>query len=163
MSERISAHISYAEGCISATGKRLGIKNEPSPTVLATMKVTASHLFEPIREAWGRPIEIISFYRSKALNDAVGGSKTSQHMVGEAIDVRAMGATNAELFHFIESLKGEVAYDQIILEFPVKGEPSWLHISHTHKRANRMQVLVAVKIKGKTQYLLYKGNEKLVN
>lgn len=165
MNENISNHITYAEGVVSATGKRLGIDNTPTPEILETMKNTSSKLFEPIREKWDHPIEIISFYRCPELNKAVGGSKTSGHPKGEAIDARATGdKTNAQLFHFIMGIEDpSIEFDQIILEFPEDGEPSWLHISYKANGGNRMQVLVAVKQKGKTVYLLYKDNKELIN
>jgi len=159
--EMISPHVSYAEGVVSATGLRKGIKNVPTPEILLTMRTTAESVFEPIRTAWDKPIEVISFYRSPKLNAEVGGSRTSQHKKGEAMDIRAMHSTNAELFHFI--VEQGIGFDQLILEFPEKGEPSWIHISYTTTRKNRKQILVAIKIKGDTKYLPYKSNEKLIN
>jgi zinc D-Ala-D-Ala carboxypeptidase len=150
--EKISPHITYAEGVVSATAKRLGIENVPSAKILETMKTTAQALFEPVRCALGKPIEIISFYRCEKLNKAVGGSKNSQHMIGEAIDVRGLGdLTNAEIYYYIK--ESGLDFDQIIWEFGNAIEPDWVHISYTTRRKNRKQRLRAIKLGGKTQYV----------
>lgn len=157
----ISEHISYSEGKFSATATRLSIKNDPPPEIVKTMRITAENVFEPVRKKFSVPMKIISFYRSPALNKAVGGAKKSQHMIGEAIDVQGTsGVTNADIFHYLRTNK--VDYDQIIAEFPISGEPAWIHMSYTKKRHNRNQPLIATKQKGKTVYLPYEGNEHLI-
>ena len=50
-------------------------------------KALAENIFQPIREHFDTPIYISSGFRSEALNEAIGGSKTSQHSKGEAIDI----------------------------------------------------------------------------
>jgi zinc D-Ala-D-Ala carboxypeptidase len=54
---------------------------------LKNMGVVASEVFEPLREWVGGPIKINSFFRCYKLNKAIGGSKTSQHMSGQAMDI----------------------------------------------------------------------------
>jgi hypothetical protein len=81
------------------------------------------------------------------LNTAIGGSKTSQHCKGEAIDVDGMnGITNAQIFHYI---KDNLEFDQLIWEFGTDEEPDWVHFSYTDKRPNRNVVWRAHKT-GKT-------------
>jgi hypothetical protein len=56
-----------------------------------------------------------------------------------------------------------LVFNQLIAEFPVKGEPSWIHVSY-NKNKNKKQILIAKKNKlGKTEYVPYAGNERLVN
>lgn len=63
------------------------------------MKLSAGKVFEPLRMHIQSPIIITSFFRNEAVNKAVGGVKTSQHLKGEAMDIKATGnTTNAELF-----------------------------------------------------------------
>lgn len=158
--DNISPHISYKEGIVSVTGTRLGIDNTPTPEILATMKVTAVKLFEPLREHFGQPLRIISFYRCPALNSAVGGAKKSSHMNGEAIDVQGInGVTNADIFRYFKY--NDVEFDQIIAEFPENGEPQWVHISYRSGN-NRGEMLIAKKDKGRTVYYNYFGNESLM-
>lgn len=151
--ESISQHISYKEGIVSATGKRLGIDNTPPPEILATMKVTAEKLFEPMREYFGQPIRIVSFYRCPALNKAVGGSKTSSHMKGEAIDVEGTnGVTNMDIIRYFK--EANVPMDQVIHEFGTDEEPDWVHISYREGN-NRREFLRARKVKGRTIYTYF--------
>lgn len=148
--EPISKHITYAEGTVSTKAKALGIPNHPSPELLEVMRYTASKVFEPVREHFKTPIEILSFFRSSKVNIAVGGSSTSQHCLGEAIDMsgKKYGLSNAEIFEYIlVNLK----FDQLIWEFGDDDEPDWVHVS-VRKKGNRGQVLRAKKVAGKTKY-----------
>ena len=85
--QMISKHISDKEGVYSTTATRRGLDNVPSQFELANMKEIAEQVFEPLREWVGGPIRINSFYRGKALNKAIGGSTSSQHCKGQAMDV----------------------------------------------------------------------------
>ena len=85
--EKISDHITYAEAIHSSTAKRRNIDNTPNPVQVETMGLTARKIFEPLRKWAGGPIKVTSFFRSAALNEAIGGSKTSQHCKGQAMDL----------------------------------------------------------------------------
>ena len=85
--QRISQHISYKEATFSQTATRKDIDNTPSEEILERMRIVAENIFEPLRAHVGGPIKINSFYRSIMLNTAIGGSKSSQHTRGEAIDL----------------------------------------------------------------------------
>ncbi len=146
----ISKHITYAEGTKSNTAIRLGLNNEPSALILETMKLTAEKVFEPLREELGA-IRVTSFYRSPDLNRAIGGSKSSQHCKGEALDLQALKCSNKKLFDEACKLP---EFDQIIWEFGTKEEPDWIHISYSKTR-NRKQVLRATKIGTRTAYVPY--------
>lgn len=151
--EKISEHITYLEAVKSQTATRLGIKNEPNEEELKRMKVVAEKCFEPLREYFGVPIGISSFFRCEELNTAIGGSKTSQHRTGEAIDIDAdmFGMiTNRNIFDF---LRYNVVFDQLINEFPDQyGNPSWVHVSYSYDGNNRGEVLMAYSEGGKTKY-----------
>lgn len=138
---RISKHISLAEATKSQTAIRLGIDNTPGEVELEAMKLVSVACFEPIREHFGVALKVSSFFRCVALNTAIGGSKTSQHCKGEAIDIDADGnekVTNKQIF---EWAKANLKFDQLINEYPDKeGNPSWVHISFS-KHGNRNQVL----------------------
>jgi zinc D-Ala-D-Ala carboxypeptidase len=120
----ISKHITLSEATNSPTALRLKIKNEPNPTQLEAMKVVANMLFEPLREWYGKPIKINSFFRCEELNKSVGGSKTSQHCKGEAIDMSAGSKEeNKKLFDWC---KANLIFDQLINEY----DYTWVHISY---------------------------------
>ena len=76
--ENISKNITYAEAIHSETAKRKGIDNTPNPNQIEAMKLLAEKVFQPLREWVGGPVKVNSFFRSPELNEAIGGSKTSQ-------------------------------------------------------------------------------------
>ncbi len=131
----ISEHITYEEATTSDTALRNGIDNTPDAAVIERMKDVANACFEPLRKWYGKPIHVSSFYRCFSLNHKVGGSPTSQHVRGEAIDMNAGSKEeNKKLF---EWCKANLVYDQLINEFNF----SWVHISF-RKGDNRNQVLI---------------------
>ena len=136
---KISEHITLAEAINSPTAKRLGIENNPDTDVLINMKRVADTCFEPLRKWYGKPIRINSFYRSPELNVKVGGSKTSQHCKGEAIDMSAGSKSeNKKLFDWC---KANLVFDQLLWEYGNDTGPDWVHISF-RLRDNRNQVLI---------------------
>ena len=151
MSDRISEHVSLKEGIKSHTATRLNINNVPSDLDLINMKTIAEKVFEPLREFVGGPISINSFYRSPKLNSAIGGSTSSQHCKGCALDIDDTYGhkTNAEMFEYI---KCNLDYDQMIWEFGDLDNPDWVHISYISEDANRRRCLRAYKKSGKTKY-----------
>jgi len=153
MSDRISEHVSLKEGIKSHTATRLGINNTPSDLDLINMKTIAEKVFEPLREFVGGPISINSFYRSPKLNSAIGGSTSSQHCKGCALDIDDTYGhkTNAEMFEYI---KCNLDYDQMIWEFGDDTNPDWVHISYVSEDANRRRLLKATKVKSKTNYTI---------
>lgn len=153
---RLSEHLSLAEVTRSDSAKRRGISNQPTAEHLENFKKLADNVFEKIRNHFGVPIHISSGYRSKELNDAVGGSKTSQHCTGEAIDIdmdgSSNGVTNAMVFNYI---KDNLEFDQLIWEFGTKDSPDWVHVSYESSGKQRKQILRAVKGAKGTQYAPY--------
>lgn len=149
--ENISKHVSYKEGVRSNTALRLGIENAPSDEQLENMSVVANEVFEPLREWVGGPIKINSFFRCYKLNKAIGGSKTSQHMSGQAMDIDDTFGwkTNTEMFNYV---KDNLDFDQMIWEFGDDDNPDWVHVSFVSKEENRNRCLKAYKEKGKTKY-----------
>jgi hypothetical protein len=150
---KISPHLNLAEITRSDTAKRHGIDNTPTAEHLENFKLLADKVFEPIRQHFGVPIFISSGYRSKALNDFIKGSSSSQHCKGQAIDIDMDGSngevTNRMVFDFI---KTKLDFDQLIWEFGTDFNPDWVHVSFV-KTGNRKQKLKAVRSGGKTTYI----------
>ena len=149
---KISDHITYAEAIHSQTAKRKGIDNTPNPTQVENMKLTAEKIFQPLREWVGGPIKVNSFFRSPELNTAIGGSKTSQHCKGQAIDIDDVYGykTNSEMYHWI---KENLSFDQMIWEFGTDTQPNWVHVSYVSEENNRNRCLKAYKDDmGRTKY-----------
>ena len=150
---KLSEHLDLSEITRSDTAKRKGISNQPTPEHLENFKKLAENIFEPIRNHFKEPIFISSGYRSKELNTAVGGSLTSQHCSGEAIDIdmdgRSNTATNKAVFDYI---KNNLNFDQLIWEFGTDSNPDWVHVSYESNGNQRKQVLKAVRVNGNTTY-----------
>jgi len=132
---KISKHISIDEATLSPTALRLGIDNTPNDEILENMKLVAERCFEPIREWYGKPIKVNSFYRCEALNKAVKGSATSQHVQGKAIDISTGTKAGNKLIY--DWAKENLIFDQLINEY----DYSWVHISY-NKNNNRNQTLI---------------------
>ena len=149
----ISKHISDREGVYSTTATRKGLANKPDQFQLANMKLLAEKVFEPLREWVGGPIRINSFFRCKALNKAIGGSTSSQHCKGQAMDIDDGGCkkTNAEMYEWI---KKNLDFDQMIWEFGDEKNPNWVHVSYVSPEENRNRCLKAFKHHGKTKYIV---------
>ena len=147
----ISKHISYKEGVYSVTATRRGIDNVPNDEQLANMELIAEKVFEPLRKYVCGPIKINSFFRCPKLNKAIGGSKTSQHCKGLAIDIDdTFGVVaNSDMYNYI---KNNLDFDQLIWEFGDDDNPNWVHVSYVSKEDNRNRCLRAYKGNGKTLY-----------
>ena len=148
---QLSKNLSLKEVIKSATAIKKGISNEPTKDHLENLKAVAENIFQPLRDYFGVPIAVTSGYRSASLNRIIGGSSTSQHCKGEAIDLDADvygNLTNAAIFGY---LKDYTDFDQLIWEFGDEENPAWVHCSYTRGK-NRGELLVAYKDSGKTRY-----------
>jgi hypothetical protein len=155
---QLSKYFTLAELTPSATAKRLGIKNDPTPEHLNNLKLLAVNVLDKVREHFGKPIWVSSGYRSKALNDATpGSSATSQHCSGEAADLdqdgRGTGITNKMVFDYI---KDNLVFDQLIYEYGTDNNPDWVHVSWESNGKQRKQVLRCTRVNGKPVYTPYK-------
>jgi hypothetical protein len=148
----ITKNLTLQELINSNTAKAKGIDNSPTNEHLRNLIEIANNIFQPLRDGIGKPIRISSGYRSEKLNKAVGGSKTSQHNKGQALDLVATpGFTNKDIFDYI---KKHLEFDQMIWEFGTDKNPDWVHVSY-NKGKNRKQTLKAIKKDGKTVYINY--------
>lgn len=130
----------------SPTARRLGIRNTPSESCVAALRLLVENVLDPLREAWGAPIVVTSGYRSTKLNTVVGGARNSQHVLGQAADIRTLSdrpGDNRRLRDLLVALN--LPFDQLIDEYSC----DWLHVSH-RADGNRGQVLSATRKNGKT-------------
>lgn len=141
----LSKHFTLEELTRSQAATRRGISNVPNEVHIRNLIQLCEHILEPLRMRLGRPVYVNSGYRCPELNSLIGGSRTSQHMRGEAADIEVQGMTAPEVFEFILERSG-VPYDQVIQEF---GE--WVHISWS--KTPRHAALLAFKNdEGETEY-----------
>ena len=149
----ISEHISSKEGVYSITATRRGIDNDPNEEQLNNMELIAEEVFEPLREWVGGPIKINSFFRSIKLNRAVGGSGSSQHCHGQAIDIddTFKVVANSDMYNYI---KNNLDFDQLIWEFGDDDNPNRVHVSYVSEDSNRRRCLKAYKEQGRSKYMV---------
>ena len=139
---RLSKNFLLSEIIKSNTAKRLGISNEPIKEHLESMRFLIGNLIQPMRDDLG-PIRISSGYRNPLLNRAIGGSNSSQHCKGQALDLQFWKKgkmNNKVIYDWV--LNSELEFDQMINEFDF----SWIHISLKNTN-NRNIVLEAYKNK----------------
>ena len=126
-------YFTIAELCRSATARRLGIDNTPPASAVKALTVLVDEVLDPLREAWGGPIKVNSGYRCPELNEAVGGTPTSQHQRGEAADITVGSrSANRRLLALIKRL--DLPVDQCIDEKSCR----WIHLSHRPSHNRRM-------------------------
>lgn len=119
----------------SATAKRYGIDNTPSPEVAYNIRNLVEKILDPLREAWGQPIIVSSGYRCGRLNKIVKGKPTSQHLLGQAADIHTVSdrpEDNKRLFDLIRKL--DLPFDQLIDEYGY----NWIHVSYGPRNRHRI-------------------------
>jgi len=147
----LSANFSLKELTKSDTATRLGIDNTPDDEAIDNLKTLCDKVLQPVRDHFGKTVTVNSGFRSSETNQATGGSKSSDHVKGQAADIEIAGVANADLAQWIMD---NLDYTQLILEFYTQGIPDsgWVHVSYDPNNLKK-QELTAVKVAGKTQYL----------
>ena len=147
---KLSKNFSLKELTRSQTAIRNGIINIPNHEQLVCLTALTTAVLQPIREVHGR-VNINSGLRVLELNRKIGSSDSSQHVLGMAADLECPSIDNLKLAQWIEQ---NLTFDQLILEFYEKGEPTsgWIHVSYNNQGENRGRVLTASRVDGKTQY-----------
>ena len=136
--EHLTDNFTKEELIASATASRLGIDNTPTKEAESKLYLLATTILQPLRDLYGKPIKVSSGYRCKALNKAVGGVTTSQHLKGEAADLNNGVAENRKIFQLAKQMmdEGKIVVGQLIDE---RGY-SWIHISLPDSK-HRNQIL----------------------
>lgn len=120
----------------SETAQKYNINNTPNKEQEQNLIQLIHNILDPLREAYKKPIIVTSGFRSAELNAKSNGSKTSQHLTGQAVDIRSQEDTkeeNKKLFDLIQQLK--LPFDQLIDEYNF----NWVHVSFSPR--NRRQIL----------------------
>ena len=157
---RISKNFTLLELTKSNTATRLGISNTPDKEGIHKLRLLATELLQPLRNAVGA-LRVTSGYRSESLNKAITGRSdyVSQHTKCQAVDlqfVKRGKMDNMKIFNAI--INHALEFDQCILEFggataeKDSDNPDWIHLSWKVTE-NRRQILVAYKDENnKTKY-----------
>jgi hypothetical protein len=126
----LSEHFTLEEMTFSDYAARHNISNVPMPRVVENLTFLAGNL-EKVRAVLKCPMRITSGYRSEALNASIGGSLTSQHRYGLAVDFVAPAfGSPFEVCKAIEA--SDIEYDQLIHEYG-----RWVHISFVRNNPRR--------------------------
>ena len=126
---KLSKNFTLNEMIKSTVALRKNIDNTPSQIHVENLRKVVTHILQPIRDRFDKPVVVSSGYRSIALCEAIGSSKFSQHALGQAVDFEIMGVDNYELANWICV---NLEYDQLILEYYKLGQPNsgWVHCSY---------------------------------
>ena len=141
MEIKLTKNFTLDEMCKSRDARKLRINNVPSPKEVARLKVLCEKVLQPLRDYMGAPVIINSGYRSPELNKKVGGVRDSQHVKGEAADIRCKDRQYAE--KVITFIMMQLEFDQLILER--KKGTYWVHVSYTTDHKNRQQYKKIIK------------------
>jgi hypothetical protein len=147
----LTANFSLHELTKSETALRLDLDNTPNEADIEALRLLCEKVLQPVRDHFGKGVKVNSGFRASAVNQAAGGSMTSDHCLGQAADIEIPGVANAELAQWIMD---NLEYTQLILEFYTPGIPDsgWVHVSYDPSNL-KMQELTATKVAGKTTYL----------
>lgn len=130
----LSPNFTLAELTVSTTAKRLGISNDPPPHILERLKLCAWMMQNVRRILEDYPCRVTSGWRSDRVNEAVGGSKTSDHKSGWCVDFQCPGfGTPYEIVARLE--QSGIAFDQLINE----QEKGIVHISFAPELRNQVR------------------------
>ena len=147
---KLSKNFSLKELTKSQTAMRNDIDNSPNTEQIVNLTALCNCVLQPIRDEHGR-VDINSGLRVLELNQKIGSSDNSQHVLGMAADIECPAVDNFELAKWINN---NLDFDQLILEFYTAGEPTsgWVHVSYNRDGSNRKKAMTAVKNNGKTVY-----------
>ena len=154
----MSQYFTFGELTRSATADKLGIDNTPTDETIRNNIIELMEVLDGVREAWtvkcekecwGNPAIVVnSGYRCDALNNAIGGSKTSAHSIGAAADIEPKNGKNKEFLRFLEKylLDNHIPFDQLLNEKPDKnGVPSWIHIGLKNRQGKQRRMVSTIK------------------
>lgn len=149
---KLTKNFSLEELTRSNTAERRGINNAPTAEHIHNLAALCENVLQPLRDKLRKSIRVNSGYRSEKLNTAIGGSKTSEHSLGKAADIKLVidGENKSEIL-YLTILEMGIPFRQMIWEFGDENTPSWIHISFD-KDDNKKQTLRAYKDGKKTKY-----------
>lgn len=128
----------------SSTALAYGVDNTPTMQELNNAMYLARNVLQPIRDHFGKPIRVNSWYRNAQVNKLVGGSPTSFHRFGMAADIEFLHVNDGELIDIFEFVYNELPFTELVAEELPNG---WIHVALAKGREDEKQ----------TKYKLYQG------
>ena len=126
---KISKNFTLEELTKSQTAEALKIDNTPAAEQIVNLCALVYNVLQPLRDREGLPVKITSGYRCPKLNKAVGGVSSSQHMRGQAADIKIHGRDPR---YMADVIALNCPFDQLI-EYP-----TFVHVSY-NLHGNRRQ------------------------
>lgn len=147
---KLSKNFRLGEFEKSQVAIRHDIDNTMPQKLIPNVRALCENVLQPLRDHFGKAVNLSSGYRSPLLNKKIGGSRTSDHKKGCAADIEITDVDNLITAWW---LRENIEFDQLISEYYVKGDPTsgWVHVSYRTDRPNRKQVLT--KIAGRRGYI----------
>ena len=124
----LSPHFTFEELTLTTHRGLLEQNQDEARGRMDALRSLCSTLLEPLRAHFAAPVIVHSGFRCAALNAAIGGSPSSQHMLGEAADLHVNGVAHEDVWEWIWRESG-LPFGQCLLEGHVRGVPSWVHLS----------------------------------
>lgn len=135
----MSKYFNMLELCHSDTADMNHIDNTPSEEIKEHLEELMEFL-DGLRKEWGSPIRITSGYRCPQLNKKVGGSATSAHMIGYAVDMQPIKRPFKDFVEFVKNYLIDKDWDQLLIESSSKGT-KWVHLGlYNQKGEQRKQI-----------------------
>lgn len=153
--DMLSKYLSYQQAIKSDTAKKHKLDNSPNAAEIENLKHLGKNIYDKIYEKFNGNVKLTSVFRNGPVNKKVGGSSTSQHRFGQALDIQGTnGVTNKQIFKYV---KENLDYHQIIWEFGSTTEPNWVHVGYKPS-GNRKTNTRAKKVNGSTKYVTFDLN-----
>ena len=128
-------HFTISEMLKSDTAIKQRLWNGANLEVEENLRALIDEVLDPLRERYGKPIYVNSGYRCPELNRLVGGAVNSQHMRGEAADIRPTQANQGDLDELVRILIANGKFDQLIIY------PTFIHVSWKRNGNNRKTII----------------------
>ena len=119
----------------SDTAIKQRLWNGANLEVEENLRALVDEVLDPLRERYGKPIYVNSGYRCPELNRLIGGAVNSQHMRGEAADIRPSQANSSDLAELAQILIANGKFDLLIIY------PTFLHVSWRRRGNNRKTII----------------------
>ena len=132
-------HFTISEMLKSDTAIKQRLWNGANLEVEENLRALVDEVLDPLRERYGKPIYVNSGYRCPKLNQLVNGAANSQHMNGEAADIRPVKSeklkVKSELDELVRILIENGKFDQLIIY------PTFIHVSWKRNGNNRKRII----------------------
>lgn len=124
----------------------------PAEEIIDNLTLLCVNLLQPLRDYVASSIRITSAYRCHRLNTLIGGSPTSDHTKGLAVDAELYrNGAEHNLLLAKKLLESGLDFKELIMEFGTALNPGWIHMSW-EQGSNNKEIMVAQKSITKTVY-----------